>query len=106
MTKRLMIAVTMAALMLTVRSAWAHEEYRIIGTVLKVSTDRLAVKQTKDGKTFSMLTDSQTIYTRDKKKVKRADLKVGTNVVVDGIGDTIEDLLVLEVKIVPPPAKK
>ena len=106
MTRRLVIAVTMAALVLIVPSAWAHEEYRIIGTVLKLSTDRLDVKQTKDGKTISMLTDHLTIYTRDKKKVKRADLKVGTNVVVDGIGDAIEDLLVLEVKIVPPPAKK
>jgi len=106
MTRRFMLAVGIVAMMLSVTPAWAHDEYRIIGTVLKVSKDRLDVKQTKDGKTISMLIDQLTIVTRDGKKVNVSELKAGRYVVVDGIGDSISDLLVLEAKIVPAPAAK
>ena len=106
MTRRFMIAVGIVAMMLSVTPAWAHDDYRIIGTVLKVSAGKLEVKQTKDGKTISMKTDQATIVTRDKKKVSNAELKVGTNVVVDARGDSLQDLLVLEVKIVPAPTAK
>ena len=106
MTKTLMIGVGCVALMLAVAPAWAHDDYRIIGTVLKVSAGKLDVKQTKDGKSISMKTDHETIVTRDKKKVSNTELKVGANVVVDARGDSLEDLLVLEVRIVPPAATK
>src|SRR5215216_3269643 len=106
MTRRFMIAAGIVAMMLSVTPAWAHDDYRIIGTVLKISAGKLDVKQTKDGKTISMKTDKETIVTRDKKKVSNAELKVGTNVVVDARGDSLQDLLVLEVKIVPAPTAK
>ena len=101
-----MIAVGIVGMMLSVAPAWAHDDYRIIGTVLKVSAGKLDVKQTKDGKTISMKTDQATIVTRDKKNVAASELKVGTNVVVDARGDSLEDLVVLEVRIVPAPAAK
>jgi len=106
MTRRFMIAVGTVAMMLSVVPTWAHDDYRIIGTVLKVSAGTLDVKQTNDGKTISMKTDKETIVTRDKKKVSNAELRVGTNVVVDASGDSLQDLLVLEVKIVPAPTAK
>jgi len=83
-----------------------HDNYRIIGTVLKVSSTTLDVKQTKDGKTISMEFTKTSRVIRDKKKVNVTELKSGTNVVVDGRGDSLLDLDIVEVRIVPAPAKK
>ena len=85
--------------------AFAHEDFRIIGTILKVTPKLIDVKQTKDGKTISMATDMATPVTRDDAKVSRSELKVGTNVVVDATGDSLEELFVVQVRIVPAAAK-
>lgn len=102
MLTRLMLA-TLAALTVGLAPALAHDDYRIIGTVTKVTATSLEVKQAKDGKVIAMKTDSASLVTRDKKKTGRTELKVGLNVVVDARGDSLEDLVVLEVRIVPPP---
>lgn len=99
---RIMVAGVLAALMLSVASLSAHDSYRIIGTVVKLSGTTLEVKQSKDGKTVAMEMTKTSRVTRDKKKVAAAELKAGTNVVVDARGDTILDLDVVEVRIVPP----
>jgi hypothetical protein len=104
MLRRLML-VTLAALTVSLAPALAHDDYRIIGTITRVTATALDVKQTKDGRTIAMKTDSATLVTRDKKKVDRAELKTGLNVVVDARGDSLEDLVVLEVRLVPPPTK-
>jgi hypothetical protein len=85
--------------------AAAHDEYRIIGTATRVTPTSLDVKQTKDATVVSMKVDKQTIVTRDKKTVARDELKAGAHVVVDALGDSLEDLLVLEVRLVPPPPR-
>jgi hypothetical protein len=100
------ILVTLAVLTVGLVPALAHDDYRIIGTIAKVTATALDVKQTKDGKTIAMTLDSATLVTRDKKKVERAELETGLNVVVDARGDSLEDLVVVEVRLVPPPAKK
>lgn len=102
---RRFILVTLAALTVGLTPALAHDDYRIIGTITRVTATVLDVKQAKDGKTIAMKTDSATLVTRDKKKVERAELKTGLHVVVDARGDSLEDLVVLEVRLVPPPAK-
>lgn len=106
MTRRLMIAGVLAALVVGSAPTAAHDDYRIIGTITTVTAKTLDVKQTKDGKTIAMRTDEATLVTRDKKKVSATELKVGLNVVVDARGDSLTDLVVLEVRLVPPPAKK
>lgn len=106
MKRRLTVMIAAIAMIVGLATVQAHDDYRIIGTVLKVSTGKLDVKQTKDGKTISMKTDAATLVTRDKKKVNSAELKAGTNVVVDARGDSLQDLVVLEVRIVPAPAAK
>ena len=98
---------------LTVAVAWcliapsvrAHDDYRIIGTVVRIAAPTLEVRQTKGGKTIAMKMDSATIASRDKKKVPLTDVKAGQYVVVDARGDSLEDLVVLEVRLVPAPAK-
>ena len=104
--KRLILAGIAIALVLAVGVLAAHDDYRIVGTLTKIAGNTIDVKQTKDGKLFQMDMDSQTIITRDKKKVDKAELKVGANVVVDATGDALDDLLVLEIRLVPPPKGK
>ncbi len=87
-------------------TAAAHDDYRFIGTLTKIAGNTIDVRQTKDGKIYSMDIDSQTVITRDKKKVDRAELKVGAHVVVDATGDALDDLLVLAIRLVPPPKGK
>jgi hypothetical protein len=102
---RLTIVTGLLALLASAAGAMAHEEYRVIGTVTRVSAKVLDVKQTRDGKTLSMKLDAATLVTRDKEKVGVAALKTGQSVVVDASGDSLEDLVALEVRIVPPPPR-
>ena len=106
MTRRLMVVAVLAVLALGATTVTAHDDYRIIGIVEKVTAKTLDVKQTKDGKIISMQMNGETIVTRDKKKVDRAELKTGLSVVVDAWGDSLNDLQVLEVRLVPKPSGK
>ena len=106
MTRQLVIAAALAVLTVCAVPAVAHDDYRIIGTITDVTANTLAVKQTKDGKTISMATDEATLVTRDNKKASVKELKTGVSVVVDANGDTLEDLVALEVRIVPSSTKK
>jgi predicted flavoprotein YhiN len=103
---RLTLAGIAVAWCLAVGVLSGHDDYRIVGTLTKIAGNTIDVKQTKDGKVFSMDMDSQTIITRDKKKVEKTELKVGANVVVDASGDALDDLLVLEIRLVPAPKGK
>lgn len=106
MTRRFMMAAFLAVLVIGTAPMAAHDDYRVIGTITKVTAKTLDVKQTKDGKTISMTMNGATVVTRDKKKVGAGELKTGLSAVVDARGDSLKDLLVLEVKLVPSPAKK
>jgi len=106
MTRGFSVLGIVAALAISSTSLAAHEKYRVIGTVAKVAGTVVDVKQTKDGKTITMDMTDKTVITRDKKKVGRAELKSGVNVVVDAVGDSLDELDVVEIRIVPPPAKK
>ena len=103
---RLTTAAVLAALMFGAASVSAHDNYRIIGTVVKLAGTTLDVKQTKDGKTVSMEMTKTSRVTRDKKKVNVTEIKAGAHVVVDARGDSILDLDVVEVRLVPAPARK
>ena len=97
-------AVVAAGLILASAPLSAHDTYRVIGTVAKVEPTRLDVK-TKDGSTVTIKMDKQTVFWRDKKKIASADVKNGLSVVVDGYGDSEQDLLALDVTLVPALAK-
>ena len=94
------------AVMLAPGALSAHDDYRIIGTLTKIEGNTISVKQTKDGKVIAADVDSQTVITRDEKTLDRSALKVGLNVVVDATGDDLDDLLVLRIRLVPPPKGK
>lgn len=101
MKRRLMLAGILSLLIVGASPAAAHEDYRVIGTIAKVTATTLDVKQTKDDKTISMAMNEETIVTRDATTVGASELKTGLSVVVDAHGDSLEELLVLDVRIVP-----
>jgi hypothetical protein len=95
-----MMLAALGLFLVSTTPAWAHDEYRIIGTVTKVTAKLLDVKQKKDGKIVTMDLTDTSIVTRDAKKVPMTELKVGLSVVVDARGDSIDELEIVEIKIV------
>lgn len=79
----------------------AHDEFRIIGTLERHQNSTIAVKKN-TGQTVSIRLDKQTAITQDKEKVDATALKVGQSLVVDAYGDTEDDSLAIEIRIVPP----
>ena len=99
--RQIVAFVTLATLALGVGHAFGHDDFRVIGTVTKYQDSTLDVKS-REGKTTSVRVNRQTIVTRDREEVEATELKVGLDVVVDAWGDTEDDLLALEIRIVPP----
>jgi hypothetical protein len=95
----ILIAVVTVGL-LPVRTA-AHDSYRIVGVVTERRDTTISVKS-RDGKTTAIGVNKQTEVTRNKKKVDASELKVGASVVVDALGDSEDDLMAIEVQLVPP----
>ena len=79
--------------------AFAHDEYRIIGTIVGRQNAMLQLKS-RDGKTVTVKLDGETLVYRDSKKVDAAELKAGRYAVVDALGDTMADLLAVEIRII------
>ena len=100
MLRRMIGSTLVGLLVLAAAPLAAHDEFRIIGTVTKITSTEIAVKQ-KNGLIVEMDVNKQTKFTRDKKPVTAKDVKVGGSVVVDAIGDSILDLTVIEVRLVP-----
>jgi hypothetical protein len=100
--RRLFIAILATLTLSALGGSWvsAHDEFRIIGTITRVQSHQIDVKQ-KDNKTFYIKVDKNTLVTRDKKEVPMSELKNGRSVVVQALGDDETDLLALEVRLVP-----
>ena len=98
--RRTVIAALAAVIIVSLTSIAAHETFRVVGTVVAMKGNRLEVKTTQ-GRTIAMTTNAKTKVTRDKKPVKVDELKAGISVVVNGLGDSIDKLTVIDVRIVP-----
>ena len=99
MTRRIVMLVIAATVALGVAQAFAHDEFRIIGTIAQRQNSQLEVKS-RDGKMVKIKVDGETLVYRDNKKVDAAELTAGRHVVVDALGDSIADLLAVEVRII------
>ncbi len=103
---RLILAFLTAALIaIGGLQASAHEDFRVIGTLTKHQNSTIEVKA-RTGKVTTIRVDRQTEVSRDKKKVPVTELKAGLTLVVDAYGDSEDDLLALEIRIVPPIAAR
>ena len=99
MTRRIMMFAIAAMMTLGAAQAFAHDEYRIIGTVVGRQDAQLQVKS-REGKMYSMKVDGETLVYRDNKKVPATELRAGRYVVVDALGDSEADLVVVEVRLI------
>jgi hypothetical protein len=78
----------------------AHEKFKIVGTVVNVKTDEVAVKAI-DGATYEIDFPENTVVTdKNHKKLNRQELKVGLRVVVMALGHDMFDLEAFEVQLV------
>jgi hypothetical protein len=78
--------------------ALAHDEIPIAGQVTAVSAKSVQIK-TKDGKVVALEVDSNTRVTKDGQRLAPKDLKVGQTVKALGFGDSVEDLVAIDVTI-------
>ena len=95
MTRRICLLSFAAALRLP-----AHVNFCVVGAITKVEPDKLGVNT--KGKTVGIEMNADTKVTRNGKQVPRTELKPGLSVVVEACGDKIEELLAVEIKLVPP----
>jgi len=80
--------------------ASAHEKFKIVGTVVNVKSDEVAVKAI-DGATYEIDFPESTVVTdKNHKKLDRAALKAGLKVVVMALGHDMFDLEAFEVQLV------
>src|SRR5262245_3496037 len=101
MTRRLILIVTVTVLCAGVTGLFAHDHFRVVGTITKHEKSSIIVKD-KNSKLMAVFLDKNTKITKDKKKVPVSDLKAGTSVVVDAYGDGEDDLLARTIAMVPP----
>ena len=99
MTQRIITLAVTAMVALGACQVFAHDEFRIIGTISAMKAAELEVKS-RDGKMVKMKMDRETLVYRDNKKVDPAELKAGRHVVADALGDSMADLLAVEVRII------
>ena len=100
-----LIQVTIALFLVAIgpASIHAHEHFRIVGVISKLSATEMDVKN-KESKTYTIDINKKTVVKRDKDKTELglSALKVGQTVVVDAYGDDEFDLEALDIRIVPP----
>ena len=92
---------TLAMLVIGVGHAFGHDYFRVNGIVTQYQDSTIDVKN-RDGKTVSVRLDRRTKITREREEVEAKELRAGLTVVVDAYGDTEDDLLALDIRIVPP----
>lgn len=91
---------TAVVVLLLVAGILAHEKFKIVGTVVNVKKDEVAVKAI-DGATYEIDFPESTVVTdKNHKKLDRKELKVGLRVIVMALGHDMFDLEAFEVQLV------
>ena len=103
MNTHIKAAVLAASCLLAGAPAIAHEEFNFAGTVIKRDDNGLQIKTT-GGDIVSVSYFVVTRFWRGEQKVTMAEVKTGGTVKLRAYGDTVEDLLALDVTVVPPGA--
>ncbi|MDP3739523.1 MAG: DUF5666 domain-containing protein [Hyphomonadaceae bacterium] len=98
---KLLIPLALAAALLGASPAWAHGEIPVAGVVAAVTATTLEINM-KDGKTVTLQMDANTRVEMAGKKLRLTDIKVGQSVKALGFGDSLSDLVALDVTITVP----
>ena len=81
-------------------SLLAHEKFKIVGSVVALNKDEIAVKAI-DGATYEIDMDEGAVVTdKNHNKIERSLLKVGERVVVLALGHDLFDLEAFEIQLV------
>jgi hypothetical protein len=92
----LLIGVLVAA---TVIFVTAHEKFKIVGSVVHVKSDEVAVKSI-DGAIYEIdLLESTVVTDKHHKRLDRKELKPGLSVVVMALGHDMFDLEAFEIQL-------
>lgn len=104
MKRHALSAAGLFALLMPLVPASAHDEFRVIGTITQHKGESFEVK-TRDGRIASIHIDKNTEILREDAKVPASELKAGLYVVVNAFADDYSDMLAMDIKLVPAPAK-
>jgi hypothetical protein len=89
-----------AGALVSIATLSAHEKFKIVGTVVAVKADEVAVKAI-DGATYEIdFPESAVVTDKSRKKLDRQALKAGLKVVVLALGHDMFDLEAVEVQLV------
>lgn len=100
MRKILAPLAAVAALLGAVPAA-AHDEKPVAGQVTAVTAKSIDIK-TSDGQVVTLEVDSNTRVMKDGKRLAPKDVKVGQSVKALGFGDSLKDLVAIDVTITAP----
>jgi hypothetical protein len=89
------------ATLLSAVPAAAHDEKPVSGLVTAVTAKSINIK-TKDGQVVTLEVDSNTRVMKDGKRLTPKDVKVGQSVRALGFGDSMKDLVAIDVTITVP----
>ncbi len=109
MTRRFVLAFTVvaAAAVLVSPTLLAHpgHDHKVLGTLTAAEADHVLVKD-KAGKDHTIQINAETKFTRAKKVMTAADMKVGMRVVVTAAGGDNDTLIAKAIELGPAPATK
>ena len=104
----LTLLVVLAVILGAASAPQAHpgHEQKVMGTVTMTAADHIMLK-TPEGKDTTVQINADTKYTRAKKAMKAADLKVGMRIIISAVTDDDDDKWIAKViELGPAPATK
>ena len=99
--RKLLFPIAAAAFVALSAPAAAHDEMEVAGQVTAITAKTLQLKM-KDGKAVTLEIDGNTRVVQSGKRVTVKQLKVGQSVKALGFGDSLADLVAIDVTINPP----
>jgi hypothetical protein len=103
--RKLLLSLAAVSVLFSGSPAAAHDEIEVAGQVTAVTAKAVQLR-TKDGKAVTLEVDGNTRVKMAGKPLSLKDLKVGQSVKALGFGDSLADLVAIDVNIEPPAAGK
>lgn len=103
--RRILLPLAAVSILFAAAPAAAHEEKEVAGQVTAVTPKTLQLRM-KDGKLVTLDVDANTRFILGGKRVTPASMKVGQSVKALGLGDSLADLVAIDVTIYPSAAGK
>ncbi len=100
MNRRLRFVLVATIPLLAGLPAVAHEEFHLVGTIAQREPATIQIL-TVDNRRITVRVDVVSRIWRDKVRVDDTELKTGANVAVRALGDSEEDLIALEINLMP-----